>query len=309
MSNILRTPASRFEALPDFPWDPSWITVRSDDDFEPVRMGWVEAGDRSDPTVLLLHGEPSWSFLYRKMIPVLRHAGFHPVAPDLIGFGRSDKPRDTSDYTYARHTAWLRSFIEELDLKNIRLICQDWGGLLGLRLLAEMPERFDAVVASNTFLPAGEFPLGEAFDKWQQFSQSIPEFPISGALQMGTVTDLSEEVLAAYDAPFPDEVYKAGARIFPAIVPSDRDDPECIRNRKAWRVLEELDTPFLTAFGDSDPITQGADKLLQERIAGAEGKPHHVIRQAGHFIQEDRGEEFATVAADFFLEERSRKKR
>ena len=298
---ILRTPEQRFTNLPDFDYDPQWVSVESGD-FETVRMAWVESGAIDDPPVLMLHGEPSWSFLYRKMMPVFARSGFRAVAPDLIGFGRSDKPREVADHTYARHTAWVRAFIETLDLKGIRLICQDWGGLIGLRLLAEIPHRFAAVVASNTLLPTGTPPVGEAFLKWQSFAQSVPEFPVGGVLDMGTVTELDPAVLAAYEAPFPEESYKAGARALPSIVPTDPDDPEASRNRAAWKVLAALDVPVLCAFGDSDPITGGAAKYMREGFKGAQGQPHCTIKQAGHFIQEDRGEELALVARDFFLE-------
>lgn len=297
---ILRTPLDRFDDLPDFPWEANWIPVKSDDDFPQVRIAWVESGEIDDPPVLMLHGEPSWSFLYRKMIPVFADAGFRAIAPDLIGFGRSDKPSRTEHYTYARHVAWVRSFVEQLDLQRIHLVCQDWGGLIGLRLLAEMPERFEALVVSNTFLPTGEERTGEAFEKWRTFSQSVEEFPVSGALQMGTVSELSETVLAAYDAPFPDESYKSGARIFPVLVPTKPDAPGAAENREAWNVLAELDIPVLVAFGDSDPITGAAGPVLQKRLAGAQGRAHPTIEGAGHFIQEDKGVELAEVARDFF---------
>ncbi len=298
---ILRTPEARFADLPDFPWSPQWITVQADDDFEPVRMAWVEDGPPDGPVVLLLHGEPSWSFLYRHMIPIFAAAGFRTIAPDLIGFGRSDKPKRREDYSYARHSAWLRSFVEALHLTKIRLLCQDWGGLLGLRLVAEAPELFAGVVASNTFLPTGEHPMPSAFLQWREFSQTVPEFPIGKVLDKGTVSGLSDEVKRAYDAPFPDESYKAGARVFPALVPVELGDEESVRNRAAWVVLRKLELPFLVAFGDSDRITGGAAPILRESLAGAQGQPHVTIEGAGHFIQEDRGPELATVARDFFL--------
>lgn len=300
--HILRTPESRFTDLPDFPWSPMWVTVSSGDDFPPVRMAFIDEGDPDGPPVLLLHGEPSWGFLYRHMIPIFIKAGFRTITPDLIGFGRSDKPKQLEDYTYERHSAWLRSLVETLNLRDISMVCQDWGGLLGLRLLAEMPDRFSAVVASNTFLPTGEEKVPSAFLKWREFSQTVPEFPVGGVLDMGTVSELSEDVKRAYDAPFPDDSYKAGARIFPKLVPVAPDDPGAARNRRSWEVLSSLEVPFLVAFGDSDPITGGAAAILRESIAGALGKPHCTIEGAGHFIQEDKPKKLATVARDFFLE-------
>lgn len=299
---ILRTPLQRFTKLPDYPWEPQWLTVKSDDDFPQVRMAWVESGVVDNPPVLMLHGEPSWSFLYRKMIPVFARAGYRAMAPDLIGFGRSDKPALTTDYTFARHVAWMKSFIKQLDLHRIHLVCQDWGGLIGLRLVADMPGRFDAVVVSNTFLPTGEESFPEAFHKWREFSQSVPELQISRVIDMGTVSQLSDEVLAAYDAPFPDETYKAGARVFPALVPMTPDAPGAAANRAAWEVLRNVEIPFLVAFGDSDPITGGAAAWFKERLHGAKGQPHTTIKKAGHFIQEDQGERLARAALDFFLE-------
>lgn len=297
---VLRTPDDRFRDVPDFPYSPQWITVRSDDDFAPVRMAWVDDGGHDVPPVLCLHGEPSWSFLYRHMMPIFKDGGFHAIAPDLIGFGRSDKPTQTSDYSYARHTAWLRSFIENLDLKKIHLVCQDWGGLLGLRLVAEMPERFAAVVASNTFLPTGHGTMPEAFLRWREFSQTVPEFPVGTVLDMGTASELSDEVKAAYDAPFPDEAHKAGARVFPTLVPIDPEHEASKRNQRAWEALAECEIPFLCAFGDSDPVTGGLDKFLIERIPGAHGQPHTTIENAGHFIQEDQPVAFANTALEFF---------
>jgi haloalkane dehalogenase len=249
--------------------------------------------------VLLLHGEPSWSYLYRHMIPVLVDAGLRAVAPDLVGFGRSDKPAKRTDYTYARHVQWLSSHVfDQLDLRDITLVCQDWGGLLGLRLVAAEPDRFAGVVAANTFLPTGEGHPSEAFLNWQRFSQEVPEFPTGFIINSGCTTDLSPEVMAAYDAPFPDESYKEGARQFPLLVPTSTDDPESPANVKAWEVLAAFDKPFLCAFGDADPITKGNERHLISRIAGAAGQPHTSIAGGGHFIQEDRGPELANVVID-----------
>ena len=290
---ILRTPDERFDRLPGYPFAPNYVDV------DGLRIHYVDEGPREAGPILLLHGEPSWSYLYRKMIPVLTAAGHRAVAPDLVGFGRSDKPAAREDYTYARHVDWMRGVIERLDLRDVTLFCQDWGGLIGLRLVAEQPERFARVVAANTFLPTGDVPPGDAFFQWRQFSQETPEFPVGTIVGGGCATALPEDVIAAYDAPFPDERYKAGARQFPMLVPASPDDPAAPANREAWAALCRFRKPFLTAFGDSDPITRGADRLLQEAIPGAKGQPHVTIAGAGHFLQEDRGEELAGVVVSF----------
>lgn len=294
----LRTPDDRFLGLPGHPFQARYVEIPSGDGAR-LRMHYVDEGPREAEVVLMLHGEPSWSFLYRKMVPVITAAGLRAVAPDLIGFGRSDKPVNRKEYTYARHVAWMRAFLEALDLRRITLVCQDWGGLIGLRLVAEQSERFSRVVAANTFLPTGDQKLPEAFFRWRDFSQSVEVFPTGFILQSATVSELSPEVLAAYDAPYPDESYKAGARQFPTLVPATPDDPASEANRGAWRVLERWEKPFLCAFSDSDPITAGADKVFRARIPGAAGRPHTTITAAGHFLQEDKGEELARVVVDF----------
>jgi haloalkane dehalogenase len=289
----LRTPDERFEDLPGYGFEPRYATV---DKENALRMHYLDEGE--GPTILLLHGEPSWSYLYRKMIPPLVASGYRTVAPDLIGFGRSDKPADRNEYTYQRHVDWVIALIEELDLTDITLFCQDWGGLIGLRIVAEHPDRFERVVASNTFLPTGDFDLGETFHKWRKFSQEVEEFPIGASVVRGCASEVPPEVLAAYDAPFPDETFKEGARQFPALVPATPDDPAADANRAAWEVLKRFDKPFLTAFGDSDPITRGADAFLQMLIPGAQGQPHTTV-VGGGFIQEDKGEELAQIVVDF----------
>ena len=233
------------------------------------------------------------------MIPPLTAAGLRAVAPDLVGFGRSDKPAALEDYTYQRHVDWMRGVLEALDLRDVTLVCQDWGGLIGLRLVAEHPERFARVVAANTFLPTGDRPPGPAFLAWQRYSQETPELPVGRIVLGGCVTELPPEVIAAYDAPFPDERHKAGARRFPLLVPTSPDDPAAPANRRAWEVLRRWEKPFLTAFSDSDPITQGADALLRDAIPGTRGQPHTTVAGAGHFLQEDQGEELARVVRDF----------
>jgi haloalkane dehalogenase len=291
--DVLRTPDDRFAALPGYAFVPRYVTV------DGLRIHLVDAGPRDAAPVLLLHGEPSWSYLYRKMIPPLVAAGHRCVAPDLVGFGRSDKPVRREDYTYQRHVDWMRGVVEALDLRGITLVCQDWGGLIGLRLVAEHDRWFDRIVAANTFLPTGDRDPGPAFLAWREFSQTTPDFAVGAIVRMGCATELPPEVVAAYDAPFPDDRYKAGARQFPTLVPATPDDPAAPANRAAWAALGRFTRPFLTAFGDRDPITQGADALLQAHVPGAQGQPHTTIAGAGHFLQEDRGEALAEVVADF----------
>jgi haloalkane dehalogenase len=301
----LRTPDDRFTNLPGYPFQPHYADVAAGDGSGKLRMHYVDEGPRDAAPVLLLHGEPSWSFLYRKMIPPLVAAGHRCIAPDLVGFGKSDKPVERSDYTYARHVEWLRELLfDHLDLRRITLFCQDWGGLLGLRLLAEHEPRFDRVVAANTFLPTGDTPLGPGFDAWRDFSQKIPVFATGRIIQGATVTTLPDDVVAAYDAPYPDESYKAGARQFPTLVPATPDNPASEANRAAWKVLSKWPKPFLTAFSDSDPVTVGGDKRFQEMVAGCAGQPHTTIKGGGHFLQEDCGEELARVTNDFIARTR-----
>jgi haloalkane dehalogenase len=295
----LRTPDDRFEGLPGFEFAPHYAEVADGDGGE-LRVHYLHEGDPGAPVVLLMHGEPSWSYLYRTMIPVLVGRGLQIVAPDLVGFGRSDKPADRVDYSFARHVEWMRELLfDRLDLREVTLVGQDWGGLIGLRLVGEHPGRFARVVAANTFLPTGDRSPGEAFFAWQKFSQEVDVFPAGGIVKGGCVKNVPDDVRAAYDAPFPDEAYKAGARAFPMLVPSRPDDPAHDDNVAAWVGLAAFDRPFLCAFSDSDPITKGADRKLKARIAGAQGQPHTTIVGGGHFLQEDCGEELAKVVADF----------
>ena len=299
--NALRTPDERFGALPDYPFAPNYLVVPSGDSTgtDTLRVHYVDEGPDDGSPVLLMHGEPSWSFLYRRMIPIITAAGFRAVAPDLVGFGRSDKPSARADYTYQRHVDWMTSVLTQLDLGDATLVGQDWGGLIGLRLVAEHPERFARVVAANTFLPTGDRNPGDAFLAWQKFSQETPEFPVGRIVNGGCATDLADDVIAAYDAPFPDETYKEGARQFPLLVPTSPDDPASDANRKAWAVLREWDKPFLCAFSDRDPITAGADRVLRDDIPGAKDQAHTVIEGGGHFLQEDRGEQLAEIVTEF----------
>ena len=291
--DYLRTPDARFTHLPGYPFEPRYTDVGG------LRVHYIDEGARSAPPILCLHGEPSWSYLYRKMIPVFVGAGFRAIAPDLVGFGRSDKPERREDYTYQRHVDWMKGLLAAIDLREATLVCQDWGGLIGLRLVAEEPDRFAAVAAANTFLPTGDDQPGEAFLAWQKFSQETPEFPVGAVVQMGSATELPPAVVAAYDAPFPEERFKAGPRQFPLLVPIRPDDPAAAANRRAWQRLREWRKPFLTAFSDSDPITRGADVILRERIPGTADQPHTTIVGAGHFLQEDKGEELARVIVDW----------
>lgn len=289
---ILRTPESCFADLPDFPWQPTYREI-TDSQGHALRIASIEAGPADGPCVLLMHGEPSWSFLYRFMIAKLVEGGCRVVAPDLVGFGRSDKPAATSDYTYARHVEWMSRWFEAAELSDVTLFCQDWGGLIGLRLVAAYPERFARVVTANTFLPTGDRPAGPAFDAWKQFSQTVPVFPVGQIIQRATVRKLSDAEVAAYDAPYPEERFKAGARIFPALVPVTPDNPEAPANRAAWEVLSGFNKPWLTLFSDQDPITKGGDQLFQKLVPGTAEQPHHVMVGGGHFLQEDVGVELA----------------
>jgi haloalkane dehalogenase len=293
MMDVLRTPDERFLDLPDYPFEPHYVTV------DGLRIHYVDEGSPSAAPVLMLHGEPSWSYLYRKMIPVVAAAGHRVVAPDLVGFGRSDKPARREDHTYQRHVDWLAGVLDALDLRHVTLVCQDWGGLLGLRLAAEHGQRFARIVAANTFLPTGDQPPPAAFTAWQRFSQETPVLDVGRIVAGGCARGLAPEVLAAYDAPFPDESYKEGARQLPAMVPTRPDDPASRANRRAWMALTRWDKPFLTAFGDADPVTRGLDEVLQRAIPGAAGQPHVTLRNAGHFLQEDVGEELAQVVVRF----------
>jgi haloalkane dehalogenase len=292
--NVLRTPDEAFANVPDFPWEPRYATTS-----DGLRMAYVDEG--SGPVVLLLHGEPSWSFLYRKLIPVLLEAGCRVVAPDLIGFGRSDKPGAVEDYTYARHVEWLRSVLfDALDLTDVTLVGQDWGGLTGLRLVAENPGRFARVVAANTGLPDGRYRMPEEWWRFRDFVLRTEDLPIGFLVSAGCAEPMPPEVQAAYDAPFPDPSYKCGARAFPDLIPQTADDPATPANQHAWEVFSTLwAKPFLCAFSDSDPITRGADKPFIARIPGAQGQPHTVIAGGGHFLQEDRGPELAQVVVDW----------
>ena len=324
--HTLRTPDSRFENLSGYPFAPHYSEV-PDGEGGALRIHRVDEGPRDGEPILLLHGQPTWSYLYRKMIPILAEAGHRVVAPDFVGFGRSDKPSECSDYTYANHVRWISNWLEALDLQGVTLFCQDWGGLIGLRLVAAFPERFARVVAANTTLPDGSWgipleavdamrkvydalpviapaELGERFRAkdgppgflfWRKFCAEAPELTVSEIMQHTVRTGLAAEIAAAYDAPFPGPEYLAGARQFPSLVPIFGDDPELPANRKAWKTLEAFEKPFLTAFADSDPVSAGAEQPLQGRIPGARKLKHVTIENAGHFLQEEQGEACAAA--------------
>jgi haloalkane dehalogenase len=295
----LRTPDERFSDLPDFPFAPNYVEIDDGDGGE-LRVHYLDEGPADAPPVLVMHGEPSWCFLYRTMIPVLTAAGNRVIAPDLVGFGRSDKPTMRTDYTYQRHVDWMRrALVDSLDLRDATFVGQDWGGLIGLRLVAEHSDRFSRAVAANTMLPTGDHNPGKAFLAWQQYSQETPTFHVGGIVKGGTTSEMTDEVVAAYDAPFPDESYKEGARQFPLLVPTSPDDPAADANRAAWDVLREWKKPFLTAFSDSDAITRGGEHVFQSIVPGAAGRDHPTIVGGGHFLQEDCGPELARVVAEF----------
>jgi haloalkane dehalogenase len=299
----LRTPEDRFADLPGFAYPPQYADTGG------VRLAWVEAGPPDGEPVLLLHGEPSWSFLYRTVMAVLAEAGLHAIAVDLAGFGRSDKPADIGDHSYARHVEWIRALaFDRLDLHGVTLVGQDWGGLIGLRLAAEHPERFARIVAANTGLPTGDQPMPDVWLRFRDVVRRAPELSVSRLVQSGCQTRLSKQVLAAYDAPFPDESFMAGPRAMPGLVPTSPDDPASPANRAAWQRLSEWDKPFLVAFSDRDPITGSMAPVLESTVPGAAGIDHPVITGAGHFLQEDAGEQLGTVVADFIRSHPARTK-
>ena len=298
--HVLRTPEIRFANLPGYPFEPHYMTVRGAG--EPLRMHYLDEGDPSAPPVLLLHGEPTWSYLYRHMIPLLLAAGKRVIASDHIGFGRSDKPATIADYTYARHVGWCSDLMERLDLRSAVLFCQDWGGPIGLSLLAASPQRFAGVVAANTILPTAQQPPigevegwpGEVIEAWMETARSAPELNIGQIVQSVTDGKLSSSEVAAYDAPFPDETYKAGARAFPQVIPIHPDDPGAQHNRGVWRFLERFEKPFATAFGDADPVTAAWADVFKTRVPGAAQAPHTTV-SGGHFIQEEAATELVDV--------------
>ncbi|MCA0873781.1 haloalkane dehalogenase [Seohaeicola saemankumensis] len=294
----LRTADDRFADLPDFDFAPCYTDI-DDTAGGTLRLHYLDEGPADADPVLLMHGEPSWCYLYRHMIPVLTAAGQRAVAPDLIGFGKSDKPTERGDYTYQRHVDWMADWLQQIDLRNITLFCQDWGGLIGLRLVEQMPDRFARIVVANTALPTGDQPMGAAFRAWRDYSQSTPEFNAGRIVHGGTANGLTEAEIAAYNAPYPDASYQAGARQFPMLVPDSPDNPASEANRRAWDVLRGLEIPVLTLFGAEDKVMAGVEKLFQTAMPGAAGQNHRVLSPAGHFLQEDAGPELARATLDF----------
>ncbi len=288
---VIKTPEERFRDMADFPYPPKFAEVSG------VRMHYVEAGSGNE-AVLCLHGEPTWSYLYRKMIPVLSKK-YRVVAPDFIGFGRSEKFTSREDYTYAMHRDSLVGFIEALDLKNIIMVVQDWGGLVGLRVAGMVAERMSRLVIMNTGLPSGEGEMPEAFMKWRQFVASSDDLPIGMIMQGGTVSELPPEVLAAYEAPFPGPEHKAGAKMWPLLVPVSPEDEAAPEMKAARDDLAGWDKPALVMFSDGDPITKGGDGFFRELIPTAKQQPEIIIQGGGHFLQEDKGEEIAENIVEF----------
>ncbi len=284
---VLRTPDERFRDLPGYPFAPHYVELSGG-----LRVHAVDEGPRDGAPVLMLHGEPSWSYLYRKMVPVLAAAGLRAVAPDLVGFGRSDKPAAIADYSYGGHVAWMAQWLERMDLRGVTLVCQDWGSLIGLRLAAEHPERFARIVVANGTLPLGRSGVPLAFHLWRAFATWSPVFPASRIVASACVSRLPPAVAAAYDAPFPSRAYQAGARAFPRLVPTRESDPAVPANRKAWEALGRWEKPFLTLFGKNDPILGRQDGPLQRQVPGARGQPHERF-WGGHFVPEDRGDYLA----------------
>jgi len=293
ITKVLRTPEARFANLPDFPWTPHYEQLAE------LRVAYIDEGPRDAPVLLLMHGEPAWSFLYRKMIPPLLQAGYRVVAPDLIGFGRSDKPARKADYSYLNHVLWMHAWLEAINLRRITLFCQDWGSLIGLRLAAQSPERFERIVLANGGLPTGTGAVPKAFKVWRAFSRYSPWFPIGRIVKAGCVNGLSEAEVAAYNAPFPSASYRVAARLFPGFVPTSPSDPERANNERAWEVFKRWEKPFLTLFSSRDPVTRGGYKVWQKLVPGAQGQPHAITRDAGHFLQEDKGVEVAQAIVAF----------
>ena len=282
---VLRTPDDRFVDLDGYDFAPHYAGVIDAATGTALRIHYLDEGPPGAAPVLLMHGEPTWSYLYRNFIGPLAAAGHRVIAPDLIGFGKSDKPGDRSDYTYERHVEWMSNWLVERDLANITLFCQDWGGLIGLRLVAAFPDRFARLVVANTGLPTGSG-WSKGFEAWLAFSQKVEQFPVGFIVNGGTTRDLTPAEIAAYDAPFPDETYKAGARQFPALVPTTPEHASVAENKAAWAVLETFERPVVTCFSDHDAVTKGGERVFQNRIPGAKGQPHRIVA-GGHFLQED----------------------
>ncbi|MBP8926913.1 MAG: alpha/beta fold hydrolase [Pseudomonadales bacterium] len=298
---VFRTPDTRFVGLPDFAFEPHYLEVH-DAQLGALRMHYVDEGPRNAPAVLMLHGEPSWSFAWRHVIAGVVAGGFRAIAPDHIGFGRSDKPAVRGDYSYVRFVDWMDEFVETLDLHDITLLCQDWGGPIGLSVLARQPQRFAAVVAGNTLLPNCEAPPrgvapwpGKQIEDWVALCATSEDLPVAEIVSGSGVRALADAVKAGYDAPFPDARYKAGALAFTGLIPTHEHMPGVMENRAVWRVLEQWHKPFVTAFSDADPSTRDWAAVFRERIPGARNTLHTTIDDAGHFLQEEQGAALAAV--------------
>jgi len=295
----LRTPEERFAGRAEFPYSPRYCEL-DDDEGGRLRVAWVEDGPADADPILMLHGEPSWSYLYRKMIPILAAAGHRVICPDLVGFGRSDKPTQQHDHTYARHVEWMRALaFDELDLRRVTLVGQDWGGLIGLRVAAENADRFARIVVANTGLPAGDLPMPKIWWQFREAIQSAPQLDVGRFVEAGCRRPMSDAVRAAYDAPFPDDAHCVGPRAMPGLIPTVPDDPASEPNRRAWAALSASPTPMLVAFSDGDPITGAMAPIFSTQMRGAAGIEHPVIAGAGHFLQEDAGEELAAAIVTF----------
>lgn len=288
---ILRTPDACFDNLPDFPFEPNYVEV------DGLRVHYLDEGPKDADPILLTHGEPSWCFLYRKMIPGLVAAGHRCIVPDLIGFGKSDKLVERNDYSYKFHIDNMNGFVRALDLNNVTLFCQDWGSLIGIRVLIDNLDRFQRLCVANGGLPTGEHGASDAFKSWLEFSQTVEDFPVGGIIKGGCTSTLTDEIIAAYNAPFPHNAYKVCARLFPTFVPITPDNPESENNKKGWETLKKWDGPVLTLFSDQDMVTKGGEKPFQTLMPGAKGQPHETIEGAGHFLQEDKGELIAKKLA------------
>lgn len=293
VTHVLRTPQSRFSDLPDFPYAPHYVEVGG------LRIAYIDEGPRDAPVVLLMHGEPTWSFLYRKMIPVLLQAGLRVVAPDLVGFGRSDKPARRKDHSYGNQVAWMNAWLEAVDLQHVTLFCQDWGSLIGLRMAVDAPQRFARIVLANGGLPTGTAATTRAFRLWRAFARWSPWFPIGRIVAFGCATPLQTAEVAAYDAPFPTRRHRLAARLMPGFVPTTPGDPQSRNNLDAWEFFAHCEKPFLTLFSNRDPVTRGGQRVWQKRVPGAQGQAHTIIRGAGHFLQEDKGPELAHAIVTF----------
>ena len=329
-----RTPDEHFENLANYPFEPNYLYV-ADGEGGQLRIHYLDEGPEDGDVVLLIHGQPAWSYLYRYMIPPLAEAGFRVIAPDLVGFGRSDKPTQVEDYTYARHVAWMNDWLTQLDLEGITVFFQDWGSLIGLRMVAAFPERFARVVLSNGGLPAGPIPedfaapLREAYKTlpvvkaselescfrgtyeggppgvpgflyWRKFCAESPEIlrPGEAIDLIGNAMPLSEGEKEAFNIPYPDESYVAGARRFPSLVPLFAGEPEVEENKAAWEVLAQFDKPFMLAFADDDPVTANMAQPFLDKVPGCQGVEHRTIAPSGHFPQQDQPEQCVQAILD-----------